>query len=256
MNDPFVKIEVHAFSDASKRAHGCCVYLRFVYTTGKTHVSFLTAKSRVNSLRNYSIPRLKLQGVLLLFQVIFSVINELGKVLQFTNIYCWIDSSVVYSWIQNIDKKYEQFVQNRLKQIRKIKNEINQDVKIKLVDFKSNPADIVSRGMTASNLVASVWVSGPDFLHQSENNWPNLQVGDNFTPPETVCVNNLVPNDTRLSDVVEDKVCDNDLVSDGTRLSDVVGDNVKNHSACGGASMLAPTTYSVNNETCLSHTSH
>ena len=43
LNDPFVKIEVHTFSDASKRAHGCCVYLRFVYTTGKTHLSFLTA---------------------------------------------------------------------------------------------------------------------------------------------------------------------------------------------------------------------
>ena len=126
-------------------------------------------------------------------------------------------------------------------------------MKIKLVDSQRNPTDIVSRGMTASNLVASVWISGPDFLHQSENNWPNLQVGDNFTPSETVCVNNLVPNDTHLSDVIEDKVCDNDLVSDGTRLSDVVGDNVKNHSACGGASMLAPTTYSVNNETCLSN---
>ena len=44
MNDPFNKIEVHGFCDASKRANGCCVYIRFVKGSGEIVTKILTAR--------------------------------------------------------------------------------------------------------------------------------------------------------------------------------------------------------------------
>ena len=48
-NGPFIKIEVHGFCDASKRANGRCVYIRFVKGSGEIVTKILTARSRVNT---------------------------------------------------------------------------------------------------------------------------------------------------------------------------------------------------------------
>ena len=60
---------------------------------------------------------------------------------------------------------------------------MNKKVNIKLFSSKENPTDIVSRGMKPSDLKNSdVWFYGPKFLNTNENKWPELQVGDCFTP--------------------------------------------------------------------------
>ena len=87
MNDPFIKIEVHGFCDASKSANGCCVYIRFVKGSGEIVTKILTARSRVNSMRNYTIPMLELCGAVLLFNVLSQVVDELCTVYKITNIY-------------------------------------------------------------------------------------------------------------------------------------------------------------------------
>ena len=58
-------LELHHFSDASGRAHGCCSYLRCINAKGKIHVSLICSKSRVAPVRVPTIPRLELQGALL-----------------------------------------------------------------------------------------------------------------------------------------------------------------------------------------------
>ena len=125
-------------------------------------------------MRNYTIPRLELCDAELLFNASSQVVDELCTIYKITNIYAWTDSSVVFSWIQNTEKKYETFVQNRLSQIRTIQeqlnNKMNEKVNIKLISSKENPADIVSRGMKPSDLKnLDVWFYGPKFLNTNEN---------------------------------------------------------------------------------------
>ena len=41
------------------------------------------------------------------------------------------------------------------------------------MDSKSNPADDISRGLTAKSLIESkCWLNGPDFLWKTEECWP------------------------------------------------------------------------------------
>ena len=51
-------VEVHGFSDASEEAYAAVTYLRSTYTSGKTHVSLIMAKSKVAPIKRQSIPRL------------------------------------------------------------------------------------------------------------------------------------------------------------------------------------------------------
>ena len=53
-NDPVVTIELHGFCDASMKAYGCCVYLRFVHSSKFVKVVLVTSKSRIAPLHKVS----------------------------------------------------------------------------------------------------------------------------------------------------------------------------------------------------------
>ncbi|XP_057290885.1 uncharacterized protein LOC130613578 [Hydractinia symbiolongicarpus] len=165
-NDPYKSVQLHGFSDASKAAYGCCVYIRFETESGKIKTALVSSKSRVAPIKSQTIPRLELLGALMLARL------------------------VVYSWIKNSDKIYKPFVQNRLTEIRRL-----FDVKcLKLVGTNDNPADISSRGSSPLKLsTRSLWFEGPGFLSLLENEWPRLQVGDKFLP-ESSCEEKLSLN--------------------------------------------------------------
>ena len=55
----------HAFSDASPKAYGACVYLRAVLCDNSTVSSLVMAKSKVAPLKQTTLPRLELLGCLL-----------------------------------------------------------------------------------------------------------------------------------------------------------------------------------------------
>ena len=104
-------IQVHGFCDASERAYGCCIYLRCLLKSNFVNVVLVSAKSRVSPLRKVTIPRLKLPGNLLLSQLITSVINNLTSVHSIDKMFAWTDSSIAYTWIQNINKVYKSFIE-------------------------------------------------------------------------------------------------------------------------------------------------
>ena len=100
----------------------------------------------------------------------------------------------------NTQKIYEQYVQNRLIDIRKNL----PDICWKLVSSKQNPADIGSRGSSIKDLNNSkLWFEGPEFLSLPENKWPQYKAGFKFDTKQTRVDEDIV---TCLSD-------DNDSVN-------------------------------------------
>ena len=69
-NDPVVTIELHGFCDASMKAYGCCVYLRFAHRSKFVEVVLVTFKSRIAPLHKQSIPKLELSSCWLLVRLI------------------------------------------------------------------------------------------------------------------------------------------------------------------------------------------
>ena len=102
----------------------------------------VSAKSRVSPLHKITIPPLELLGNLLLSRLISSVINNLTAVYSIDKIFAWTDSSIAYSWIQNINKVCKSFIQTRVQLIR----ELLSISRWRLVSSHVNPYDIVSRG--------------------------------------------------------------------------------------------------------------
>ena len=202
-NDPFEKIELHGFSDASTKAYGCCVYLRYLYKSGKVKICLVTSKSRISPMTELTVPKLELLGALLLSRLLPVVYNALIPLLDISKTVAWIDSSVAFSWIINSEKIYKTFIQNRVSEIRR---NINSDV-WRLISTKNNPADIISRGCKPMDLLNNdMWTYGPGFLILPESEWPVLKVGENFSENDIVLnthVNDIsIQNDANLSDVI------------------------------------------------------
>ena len=150
-NDPFESVQLHGFSDASMGAYGCCAYLRFTYKSGKIKVVLICSKSRVKPLKQVTIPRLELLGTLLLARLILTLKEQLEIVYDISSYHLWTDSTVAYCWIRKEHKEYKTFVQNRIQEIRK-----SSDFGVwNLVATKENPADIISKGCSPSELISS-----------------------------------------------------------------------------------------------------
>ena len=108
------------------------------------------------------------------------VIHEaLKSVYNINEIHYWIDSAIVYSWILNVEKKYDAYITRRVEKMRSIITPLNQ---LRLVPSKLNPADIGTRGMAPKELLNNreFWFCGPEFLKLRKDSWPNFKVGEKF----------------------------------------------------------------------------
>ncbi|CAG9137809.1 unnamed protein product [Plutella xylostella] len=144
--DSPVQIELHSFSDASMLAYGACVYLRSVNVSGQVVVRLLCAKSRVSPIKQSTIPRLELCGALLAARLCQAVVESLR--LSFTRLVHWCDSTVVLGWLKTSPNSLKTFAANRVAEII----EITQSDAWRHVPTDSNPADHVSRGVSAKQL--------------------------------------------------------------------------------------------------------
>ncbi len=86
-----------------------------------------------------------------------------------TKVALWTDSTTVLQWIRAAKGKQPVFVGNRVGKILE-SSTIDQ---WHHVPGELNPADIVTRGLPASDLVHSQWLSGPDFLKSPNATGPN-----------------------------------------------------------------------------------
>ena len=160
-------VELHAFSDASESAYGVCVYILYEHEAG-VNCHLVASKTRVVPITKQTIPRLELLGCLISVRLVESIRKALQDVLNIHAYIFWSDSTVALSWIRSVDKEYKQFVENRVEEIRRLSCPNDW----KYCPTKENPADIASRGKSASKLAADdKWWYGPTFLMNGKESW-------------------------------------------------------------------------------------
>ena len=165
-----IDIQIHAFSDASKKAYATAVYLRSEYEDGRVEVRLLSSKTRVAPIKQQTIPRLELLGALISARLVSTLLKSLPRKIKPT---FWVDSTAALCWIRH-EKPWKQYTQSRVQVIRKIVPEASW----KHCSGDKNPADLPSRGITAKELEEnSLWWGCPQFLRNPENHWPNTSQG-------------------------------------------------------------------------------
>ena len=153
---------IHVFVDASPKAYGCIAYL-----TNGNQSSPIMAKSRVAPLKVLSLPQLELMAALIGTRLAKFLLDTLSP--RYTNlkVKIWSDSEIVLYWI-NSNRKLKQFVMHRINEMKGLFpvstwNHCPTD---------QNPADLLTRGITTSQLqLSSLWNNGPTWLLQ-ETQWP------------------------------------------------------------------------------------
>ncbi|GFX69388.1 integrase catalytic domain-containing protein [Trichonephila clavipes] len=155
-------VELHSFCDASKNTYGAAIYLR-TKSRNRISVKLVTSKSRVAPLNCVTLPRLKLLGALVaarLASKVKKIVNLKRSCLQ----YHWTDSKIVLFWIKGNKTRWKLFVANRVNEITSLTDPHSWYHWA----GKENPADFLSRGLSADCLVSNRWWTGAEFLSNSE----------------------------------------------------------------------------------------
>ena len=188
------RVELHGFSDASMGAFGCCIYIRIICQDNSIISSLVTAKSRVSPIKPISIPKLELQGVVLLANLMTQVKTEFSSFVSISSIHCWTDSMIVLHWINGNGKKQDVFVRRRIDEVRKL---VGVDCWYH-VESKLNPADLLSRGLLFSEIKNNeLWFKGPSPLLSGDVSYEKFSL-KNLVFNESVTLLSTVNNSKKV----------------------------------------------------------
>ena len=143
--------QLHVFADASKQAYGIAA---FAVTPSSSNL--LLSKARVAPTPELTIPKLELTALNMGSKLARNLMsnNSLG----FTSCVLWTDSEVTLHWVYG-NNSTETYVRNRVKEISQV------GYQIKHVPSNDNPADLVTKGVTPTQLQnSSLWMHGPPWL--------------------------------------------------------------------------------------------
>ena len=89
--------------------------MRVEYASGVIESSLVNSKSRVLAKGGkFTIPRVELLGALLMAEQSRVIYDALKSVYNINEIHYWVDSAIVYSWILNVEKKYDAYITRRV----------------------------------------------------------------------------------------------------------------------------------------------
>lgn len=161
------EIELHGFCDASEMAYAAAIYVKSKNINNETKITLLVAKTKVAPIKKLTIPRLELCGALLLARLAKKVINAMQ--INYQKIYMWSDSKIVLAWLNGNPKRWKTFVANQAVKI----NAMISSKHWQHISSEDNPADCASRGIYPNDiLIHTLWWKGPQWLWQSEENYP------------------------------------------------------------------------------------
>ena len=165
---PPVFAQLHHFADASEDAYGTTSYLLLRTASGEAQSTLMMAKARVAPLKSPTIPRMELTAATVAVKMDKILKKELE--LELHESIFWTDSTAVLKYLNSERTRFKTFVANRISEIL----QHSQTSQWRYVNTTLNPADHVSRGQTAEAfLKLGCWLSGPDFLLHTEDQWPN-----------------------------------------------------------------------------------
>ena len=164
-----ISSSLQTFVDASEDAYSSVVYYRNVYPSALMSSVVVAAKTSVAPLRAISVPRLELMGAVLGLRLN----KEISKALNVSDAVFLSDSVHVLWWLRNASRRFKPFVANRAAEIQSLSSS-NQ---WRYVSTENNPADLETRGVTASGLAFSeIRWQGPKFLKKPESEWPENRI--------------------------------------------------------------------------------
>jgi len=148
--------QVHIFCDASENGLGAVAYFR----SKNRSCNLLASRSRIAPPRKtVSLPRLEL--------IACEIGAHLAHYICQTQLYrdcefiMWTDAMVAVAWIQGDPNRWETLVRNRVRKILTL----TKSAMWNHCPGVENPADAVSRGLTAPQLVEyGLWKHGPEWL--------------------------------------------------------------------------------------------
>lgn len=161
-------IELHVFCDSSMKAYGACVYV--VYKSPIEVVSTLVlSKVKVAPLKRVTLPRLELLGAVLAAELI-KLVREALFLDENMPYFCWTDSMIVLGWLKGDAFRWKQFVANRVQRVQNLTSPSSW----RHCATDQNPADLVTRGISAKELVESeLWLKGPSCVFVQDHSQVN-----------------------------------------------------------------------------------
>ena len=173
-------VQIHVFSDASEKAFAAVIYSRVTDTLGNSSVKIISSKTKVSPVKTVSLPRLELCAAHLAAKLCSSVQGILQPMELDISFHAWTDSTIVLQWLSQLPRTWSTFVANRVSSIQQVLPRSSW----KHVRSTDNPADIASRGLTASEIIKNdLWWNGPSWLAEDPNQWPTTVFHDD-DPPE------------------------------------------------------------------------
>lgn len=160
-------VELHIFCDASENGMAAVAYFRFKEGE-KVECALIGSKTRVAPLKFLSIPRLELQAAVLGARLADCIVK--AHRMKITRRVFWTDSRDVVCWLQSDHRRYSQFVAFRVSELL----DTTQMNEWRWLPTKKNVADEGTKWTRLPDFQPkSRWFRGPDFLWQSENEWPD-----------------------------------------------------------------------------------
>ncbi|EGT53986.1 hypothetical protein CAEBREN_02974 [Caenorhabditis brenneri] len=184
----YERVHFIVFSDASKDTYACATYLLYEYAHGPPKIGLLAAKSKVKPAASttLTIPRLELLAIEIGSRIAESAIAAMGNETPST-IRFFSDSMVALYWILRFEQM-KCWVNNRVTGIHEVCGRMKErsiTSSFHHCPTDLNPADLATRGMSASELKdSSLWFSGPKFLMEPPSKWPCRLEGDVTSPTE------------------------------------------------------------------------
>ena len=173
-----IRQELHVFSDASQKAIGYVAYIRSINKECESHVSFVTASSKLAPKASTTIPRLELNAAVEACKAGFKINSELRH--KPDAIYFHTDSQIVLGYLKNQRRRFSKYIERRVTTI----NNLFPDSNWSYIGTKENPADHASRPCSPGEILSGNWLGGPAFLW--DTNYVPEDSFSSYEPPTSL----------------------------------------------------------------------